>query len=742
MKKTLLNILTVATLFFASAVYAQVGVGVPAENMHPSAELEVKSTNKGFLPPRMTKAERDAIVAPAAGLLIYQTDGDVTNPTGLYFYDGTSWKNGLGVTGAEGIKGDPGLKGDNGQQGTAATFPNGTVSGQILYWNGYEWVASPPGENGQTLTLVDGLPVWQKTLDATTSCPATLKIKTGNISNIKGISADCSGEIFGSASPVSAAGVCWSTSPNPTIANSFTEDDPDDGCDNGLVSFLLKYSNLNIFDKIDLGVGKFTSQIKGLTQNTTYYVRAYATNDEGTYYGEQIIFKAITIVVPTVTTMPIENLPLTSAKTQVNVTDNGGSPVTEKGVCWSTSPNPTIADSVVTRFEWIYAYLNNLTPSTTYYMRAFATNVAGTGYGEEISFTTTIFMPTLTTTASTNISAVSAEVGGNFNYLGNVPISEVGVCWSTSPNPSILNSHTTQVTNTSFSSTLLDLTPNTTYYAKTYGVTSFGIVYGDEISFTTPTLILPTLTSKILLIDDLAVIDWSISKDGNLPIITRGICGSTSPNPTIADKLNQSSVTVGTVYRSTLSLTSNTKYYLRSYATNGSITIYGNELIMKTPPVKIGEPYQGGIMAYLFHPGEWGYIEGEAHGLIAAPSDLPDAKWGCSNSPTYAWGFQASYNTNKILNVCSTAAALSCSDLVLNGYDDWWMPTEDELIKFQRNQSLIKGFSKKLYWSSSENMYDYTKAKFVNFGLLALPLVLNQEDSKDNSYGVRAVRYF
>ena len=106
--------LAVFSLFCVNVSNAQVGVGVPAENIHPSAELEVKSNTKGFLPPRMTKVERDAIVKPAAGLLIYQTDGDVNNPAGLYYFDGTDWKNGAGV---QGIKGDNGVKGDVGPKG-------------------------------------------------------------------------------------------------------------------------------------------------------------------------------------------------------------------------------------------------------------------------------------------------------------------------------------------------------------------------------------------------------------------------------------------------------------------------------------------------------------------------------------------------------------------------------------------------------------------------------------------------
>ena len=135
--------LAVFSLFCVNVSNAQVGIGVPAENIHPSAELEVKSNTKGFLPPRMTKAERDAIVTPAAGLLIYQTDGDETNPTGLYFFDGTAWKNGLGVKGETGAVGPAGPKGDTGAQGIQGiqgpAGANGTNGAQGL-----------PGAKGDT----------------------------------------------------------------------------------------------------------------------------------------------------------------------------------------------------------------------------------------------------------------------------------------------------------------------------------------------------------------------------------------------------------------------------------------------------------------------------------------------------------------------------------------------------------------------------------------------------------------
>jgi uncharacterized protein (TIGR02145 family) len=141
MKKTVLNILISVTLFFASAANAQVGVGVSTENIHPSAEMEVKSITKGFLPPRMTNAERNSIAPPAAGLLIYQTDGVANNPAGLYFYDGKTWTNGLGATGATGLAGATGAAGKDGN----VEFQNFKVSttGDTLYLTKGNYVVIP-----------------------------------------------------------------------------------------------------------------------------------------------------------------------------------------------------------------------------------------------------------------------------------------------------------------------------------------------------------------------------------------------------------------------------------------------------------------------------------------------------------------------------------------------------------------------------------------------------------------------
>ena len=108
------------TLLFLASFYAQaqVGIGIAAENIDVSAQLEVSSTTKGFLPPRMSEANRIAIVTPAAGLIIYQTDAT----TGFWYYNGTAWLQLITPL--------------------AAGIAPGTATGNTAYWNGTDWVES------------------------------------------------------------------------------------------------------------------------------------------------------------------------------------------------------------------------------------------------------------------------------------------------------------------------------------------------------------------------------------------------------------------------------------------------------------------------------------------------------------------------------------------------------------------------------------------------------------------------
>ena len=166
---------------------------------------------------------------------------------------------------------------------------------------------------------------------------------------------------------VTARGVCWSTGQDQTqtISDSKTED--------------------------GAGAGNFTSNISGLEPNTMYYVRAYATNSEGTGYGNALSFTTLDQYISVLSTTKITEITQTTAKSGGNITDDGGATVTARGVCWSTSQNPTISDSKTedgTGTGNFTGNISGLEPNTMYYVRAYAINSKGTGYGSELSFTT------------------------------------------------------------------------------------------------------------------------------------------------------------------------------------------------------------------------------------------------------------------------------------------------------------------------------------------------------------------
>jgi len=471
-----------------------------------------------------------------------------------------------------------------------------------------------------TTYIVTGTNQYNCTATATktvTVNPILPTVNTINVSDITSTTVSCGGHVVSEGGAVvTAYGVCWSTSHNPTINNTHTNDGS--------------------------GSGPFSSLIMGLTPNTTYYVRAYATNSAGTAYGEEVTFttacntvtiniigttsvnygqsvtltahgassyqwntgtssSSITVsptstinytvtgtdsygctatatitvtvipIIPTVTTSVVSDITANSASCGGNVTSNGGSIVTARGVCWSTSQNPTVSDSHTTNGSGngsFSSYITGLMPNTTYYVRAYATNSVGTGYGVQKTFTTNCntvnlsitgtttidygesttltasgassyqwstnattasitvsptttttytvtgtnsygctatasatvtvnsLVPTVTTNNVSSITTNSASCGGNVTSNGGANVTARGVCWSTSQNPTVSGSHTTDGSGTgSFTSSLTGLTPNTTYYVRAYATNSKGTGYGEQKSFT-------TLTSGTAVIDE------------------------------------------------------------------------------------------------------------------------------------------------------------------------------------------------------------------------------------------------
>lgn len=200
--------------------------------------------------------------------------------------------------------------------------------------------------------------------------------------------------------------------------------------------------------------------------------------------------KADSITVPVLTTSPVISITFTSATSGGISTSDGKSAITAEGVCWSTSPGPTTGDPKTIDGNSIGQFISTitgLTAGTLYYVRAYASNSAGTAYGDEISFSTNALKPAvLTTNVVSAISISTAVSGGNITSDNGDAITARGVCWSLNTGPTIAGSHTSDGTGIgNFVSNLGGLLDGTQYFVRAYAINSSGTTYGNELSFTT-----------------------------------------------------------------------------------------------------------------------------------------------------------------------------------------------------------------------------------------------------------------
>jgi hypothetical protein len=141
----------------------------------------------------------------------------------------------------------------------------------------------------------------------------------------------------------------------------------------------------------NIKTGNYTSMLTGLQPGTTYYTKAFATDGGELVFGQVVQFTTQAALLITITTTEVTSITSNAAHSGGNVTSEGGVTITARGVCWSTSQNPTIANDKTTDGTGtgtFTSYLTILLPNTTYYARAYASTSQDVAYGSQVSFTT------------------------------------------------------------------------------------------------------------------------------------------------------------------------------------------------------------------------------------------------------------------------------------------------------------------------------------------------------------------
>ena len=314
------------------------------------------------------------------------------------------------------------------------------------------------------------------------------------------------------------------------------------------------------------------------------------------------------------------------------------------------------------------------------------------------------------TAMPTDITATTAVAGGMVMLPEGTHVFQRGVCWGTMPSPDIDGDHTTEETGIgSFSSTLVGLNPSTTYYVRAYAASDYGLAYGNELSFTTLSGIPVVTTAEVTDVTGNSALCGGTVTDGGLEITARGVCWSTSPNPTLNDSHTADGTGTGSFTSSLTGLSASTTYYVRAYATNSYVTIYGGEQSFTTE----AGGGSGGDHAYVDLGLPSGLLWATCNVGAEAPEDYGDYFAWDETQPkdTYDWSTYQYYdgsNVTKYTGSDGLTTLLPEDDAATaNWGSDWRMPTKEEWQELYNNTTVTwttqNGVNGRLFTASNGN---------------------------------------
>lgn len=334
----------------------------------------------------------------------------------------------------------------------------------------------------------------------------------------------------------------------------------------------------------------FNSEMTALKPNRKYYVRAYATNEKGTAYGETLSFTTLADDV-LLTTGEVTDIIHNAATCGGSVSDYGGNSLKECGICWSLKEDAvSVSDwkavGTLANDRWS-CRMEELVKETAYYVRAYVQTVGGaTYYGEVRRFVTLkeVNLPTLAAVSVSGIDTQGATLQGSLADKGNSEVTACGFCWSTEPDPTVESeSVACQLQNMSFGQKISGLKDGTKYYVRAYATNALGTGYSETAEFSTVAITVPVWGNATVsnIGKTKANVSATLTSAGNAEVTEMGICWATHPETTIYD--NKQVCAAGNSISTQLTgLQGTTTYYLRAYAQNSKGVGYSNEVVFTT----------------------------------------------------------------------------------------------------------------------------------------------------------------